>query len=279
MDRVLARAAGIIQDRNRGQDTLFGMMHENAGAAPEPERQLPEWPQHELLAQEKELLGFYVTGHPLSPFEAVLKKYATHQSNQLGELKNREMTRLGGLVGAVQKGISKKSGKPYLLATIEDLVGSVQLLCLNENYEKFRELLTPNKPVLITGEVNLSEDKPKIFPQEIVPLEDAPRLFTRQVHLRLHSAHLQPADLETARDLITAHPGKCPVYLCLIRLGGEVVFIETHERYSVSPSLGFQRAVDEKFGEETYYAKVDTTLPERAQRRWEKRPEANGAPE
>jgi DNA polymerase III subunit alpha len=275
IDRALMRAAGIIQDRNRGQDTLFGMMHDNS-APTIPEAKLPEWPEHELLANEKELLGFYITGHPLTPFEPILKKYALHQSTQLGELKNREMTRIGGLVGAVQKGISKKSGKPYALVTVEDLTGSVQVLCLNENYEKFRELLVPNKPVLITGEVNLSEDKPKLFPQEIIALEDAPRVYTKQVHLRLHAAHLQEGDLEAARDLIMAHAGKCPVFLCLTRNDGQVVFIETHNRYWVSPSLNFQRAVDERFGEETYYAKVDGSLPERVQRRWEKRGEANG---
>jgi DNA polymerase-3 subunit alpha len=279
MDRVLTRAAGVIQDRNRGQDTLFGMLHEEAGGKPEPEKQLAEWPQHELLAHEKELLGFYVTGHPLTPYESILKKYALHQTSQLGELRNREMTRIGGLVGAVQKGISKKSNKPYALATLEDLSGSVQVLCLNENYEKFKELLAPNKPLLVTGEVNLSEDKPKIFPQEIIALEDAPRAYTKQVHLRLHSANVKPGDLEAARDLLAAHPGKCPVFLCLMRTGGEAVFIETNDRYAVSPSLGLQQAVDEKFGEETYYAKVDGAPPERAARRWEKRGERNGEPE
>jgi len=279
MDRALTRAAGILQDRNRGQDTLFGMLREDAAGRPETEKPLPEWPQHELLAHEKELLGFYVTGHPLTPFEGILKQYALHQASQLPELKNREMTRIGGLVGAVQKGISKKSNKPYALATLEDLSGSVQVLCLNENYEKFKDLLSPNKPLLVTGEVNLSEDKPKIFPQEIIPLEDAPRAYTKQVHLRLHSANVKPGDLEAARDLIAAHPGKCPVFLCLMRTGGEAVFIETHNRYAVSPSLGFQQAVDEKFGEETYYAKVDASLPERAGRRWERRGEANGGGE
>jgi DNA polymerase-3 subunit alpha len=281
MDRALTRAAGVIQDRNRGQDTLFGMLHEDAGGngKPEVEKQLPEWPQHELLAHEKELLGFYVTGHPLTPFEGILKQYAAHQTSQLAELKNREMTRVGGLVGAVQKGISKKSNKPYALATLEDLSGSVQVLCLNENYEKFKDLLAPNKPLLVTGEVNLGDDKPKIFPQEIIPLEDAPRAHTKQVHLRLHSANVKPGDLEAARDLIAAHPGKCPVFLCLMRTGGEAVFIEAHNRYAVSPSLAFQQAVDERFGEETYYAKVDAALPDRAGRRWEKRGEANGGAE
>jgi hypothetical protein len=63
---------------------------------------------------------------------------------------------------------------------------------MNENYDKFRPLLEPNKAILVVGEVNTGEDKPKIFPQEIMPLEDAPKKYTKQVHLRLHTAHLQP---------------------------------------------------------------------------------------
>ena len=76
--------------------------------------------------------------------------------------------------------------------------------------------------------------------------------------------------------MIAAHPGKCPVFLCFMYPGGEVAFIQTHDRFSVSPSMDFQRAVDERFGGETYYAKVDTSLPERAPRKWEKRAEGNG---
>ncbi|NDF01456.1 MAG: DNA polymerase III subunit alpha, partial [Verrucomicrobia bacterium] len=68
LDRVMARAASAAADRVRGQVSLFGMMEEPAAAAKvEKAAQLPEWPQHELLAHEKELLGFYVTGHPLTP--------------------------------------------------------------------------------------------------------------------------------------------------------------------------------------------------------------------
>src|SRR5262249_33246474 len=154
------------------------------------------------------------------PFEGVLKKYALQQSTQLAELKGRDMARIGGLVAAVQKGVSQKSNKPYILFTLEDLVGSVEGLRLNEKYRKFRALIEVNKPLLVTGEVNLSEDKPKIFPVEIIPLADAPRAYTRQVHLRLHTAHIANTDLEAARELIIAHPGKCPVFVCLIHPDG-----------------------------------------------------------
>src|SRR5262249_14120467 len=72
LDRVLARAAEMAYDRQRGQSSLFGLMDENAPKPSEPQGRLPEWPQHELLAHEKELLGFYVTGHPLAPYAPLL---------------------------------------------------------------------------------------------------------------------------------------------------------------------------------------------------------------
>jgi DNA polymerase-3 subunit alpha len=273
IERTLARAASNAADRARGQTSMFGLLEEKAVAKPEVVQRLAEWPQHELLAAEKELLGFYVTGHPLTPYAPLLEKYALATTATLGQLQNRSLTRIGGLIAAVQHGVSKKSGKPYAMVTLEDLAGSVQVLCMNENYDKSRELLTLNRAILVVGEVNTGDDKPKIFPQEILPLEDAPRAYTKQVHLRLHTAHLSPQSLEAIRELVASHAGKCPLFLCFVQPGGELVFIEAHERFGVTPSQALQQAVDEMFGEDTYYAKVDTALPERAPRQWERRAE------
>jgi len=279
IERTLSRAASIAADRQRGQSSLFGALEEKAPPMPESISNLPEWPQHELLAHEKELLGFYVTGHPLTPFAPILEKYALAGTAKLAALPNRSLTRIGGLIAAVQNGVSKKSGKPYSMVTLEDLEGSVQILCMNENYDRYRELLTPNKAILVIGEVNTGDDRPKIFPQEIMPLEDAPKKFTKQVHLRLHTAHLKPEQLESARELVAAHPGKCPLLLCFMRPGGEVIFMDTNERFGVTPSLKLQQEADARFGEETYYAKVDTSLPERSPRRWERRAESGNGEE
>jgi DNA polymerase III subunit alpha len=271
IDHILARAASVALDRQRGQASLFGVFEEQVALEPEKNApSIPEWPQSELLAAEKELLGFYVTGHPLTPYANLLEKYALTTIAASGQTPNRSLTRIGGLISAVQQGFSKKSGKPYAMVTIEDLTGSIQMLCMNENYDRFREALQINKAVLVVGEINTSEDKPKIFPQEIMPLEEAPRRYTKQVHLRLNTAHLTAQRLESLRDLACSHTGKCPLFLCLRHPGGAIVFIETNERFFVSPSHELQRAVDELFGEETYYAKVDSTLPEKTPRRWER---------
>jgi len=273
IDRTLARAASVVADRQRGQGSLFGMLQEKESPTPESTTKLPEWPQHELLAYEKELLGFYVTGHPLTPYAPLIEKYCLHKTSALAQLPNRSMTRIGGLIAAVQNGVSKKTNKPYSMVTLEDLEGSVQVLVMNENYDRYRDLLAPNKAILVVGEVNTGDDKPKIFPQEIMPLEDAMRRYTKQVHLRLHTAHLTPDQLDLIHEMVAGFSGKCPLFLCFKRPAGEIVFVETHERFGVLPSIELQKAVDGMFGEETYYAKVDTTPPGRAPRRWERKPE------
>ena len=227
------------------------------------------------MAFEKELLGFYITGHPLTPYAQVLEKFTLVTSKTARGLAPRSMTRIGGIITGMQQGMSKKSGKPYAMVTLEDLEGSFTMLCMNENYDKYRELLAPGKALLLIGEVNTSEEKPKLFPQEIMLLDDAPRKFTKQVHFRLHTSHFTPARLDSVLELVAAHPGKCPFFLCFMRPSGEIIFIETNERFFVAPSRRLQDAADELFGDDTYYAKVDSSLPERQLRRWERKPDGD----
>ncbi|MBI3875413.1 MAG: DNA polymerase III subunit alpha, partial [Verrucomicrobia bacterium] len=242
IDRTLARAASTAQDKARGQSSLFGMLEEKEPAMPQSLMKLPEWPQHELLAHEKELLGFYVTGHPLTPWAPILEKVALHTSATVGTLAHRGMTRIGGLIAGVQRGVSKKSNKPYAKAMLEDLAGAVPIFLINDSYDKYQHLLEPNKALLVIGEVNKGDAELTVFPQEMMPLEDAAKKFTKQVHMRLHTAHLTSDHLDKARALAEAHSGVCPLFLCLRRPGGEVIFIETNERFAVTPSRELQHA-------------------------------------
>ena len=278
IERTLSRAASAAADRARGQETLFGML--DAGKSDDDEipaalKNLPEWDDAERLAYEKELLGFYVSGHPLNPHLGTLKHYATHQVTDLSELPDRTISRVGGLVSTVKRAISKKTDKPYCTATVEDMTGQVTVLCVGDNYEKFNEQFELNKPLMVIGEVNNSEDVPKIFPVDVFPLDDAPRKFTLQVHLRIKTEALQPDAMDGVRELAEAHPGKIPLFLCLRQPGGASVFVEADECFNVAPGLALAADANERFGEATYYPKVDPTLPEPQRRRYAKKNNGN----
>lgn len=269
IDKALSRGQEAAQDRVRGQSSLFEMLEADQPPAPEPPSDVPDWPLIERLSAEKELLGFYVTGHPLDPYRSILETYSLTDTLRLASVAGRTVTRLGGILSTIQQGFSKKSGKPYAILTLEDLHGSAQLLCMNEAYDKYRELFVSGKVVFVIGEVSASEDRPKIFPLEIIPLEEVPTRWTLQVHLRFRTADHTAAQLVAARDLALAHTGSCPLFLCFQRPDGGVAFIETNDRYRVRPSVDLQRGAETLLGPGAYYAKPDPSLPERPKRRWE----------
>lgn len=271
IDHALSRASSIAQDRQSGQGNLFGLLGDSTTSAPEAAIPLPEWPENQRLAAEKELLGIYVTGHPIKPFLPLIEKYCTANTATLAELPNRSMVRLGGLVSATQQGFSKKSGKPYAITTLEDMSGTVQVLCMNENFDKFRSLLVDGTPLLVTGEVNNSEDKAKIFPQDIMLLEETPRRFTKQVQVRLDAGKLSGPLLMELRNIVVSHAGRIPLILCIKHSSGAWGIIETNEKYNVTPTLELQQAISSRFGKHAFFAKADTALPERTKRAWEKK--------
>ena len=275
IDRALAKASSQARDRESGQTSLFGAFEESSKSMQDTVPDIAEWEREDILAAEKELLGFYVSGHPLDPYRELLGQYCLHDSETVKALESRKVTRVGGLITAVQRGISRRTNKPYAIATVEDLNGSFQVLCMNENYDKYQGLLEVNKTALIIGEANNSENTPKIFPQEIIALEEAPAKFTGQVHFRLNSHELGPEKMDHIHGLATSHPGRCPLYLCFKQQDGRLVFIETSEQLFVRPSEQLRNEVNEMLGPDSYYAKVDTTLPEPAKRQWPRK-ETNG---
>jgi DNA polymerase-3 subunit alpha len=279
IDKAIARAASTTQDRARGQHSLFDMLADKEAPAVEPIVEMPEWPLAEKLAAEKELLGFYVTGHPLDPLREMIERYSTHNSVTATTLESRSMTRIGAMVSSAQHGMSKKSGKPYAMVSLEDLHGTLQMLLMNENYDRFKDLMVAGTALMVVGEVNNAEDKPKLFPNDIFPLEDAVKKFTKQVHIRMHLSRTKPEHFDQAFALTRAHPGRVPLFLHLKAKTGEWVFVEANQRFSVSPTSELQTAVKELFGPEAWHVSVDTNLPERVRKPWENRGNGNGGGE
>ena len=276
LDQSLARASSLAADKAKGQSSLFDAFDAAPKKKVEKPVVLPEWPTSERLSYEKELLGMYVSGHPFQPFLKLAERYATHTIEELATLPNRGMARVAGLVTGVQDGVSKKSGKKYAMVTVEDLTGTVQILAMNENYDKFRPLFALNEALLITSEVSTGEDKPKLFPQDILRLNDAPRKLTKQVRLRFETAALDRTKLESVRALVEANRGPVPLFLALRFPGGEVAFLEPNNHFTVAPSVEFEGALNEAFGEGTYSVIADRSLPERALRKWERKSDGDG---
>ncbi|MEI6082951.1 MAG: DNA polymerase III subunit alpha [Verrucomicrobiota bacterium] len=270
IDYQINRAATVQRDKDRGQAALFDVAPVNARKQTAGQPPAVEWTQSEMLGFEKELLGFYVTGHPLSQYAEILRRYELASTTQLLQLQDGQATRIGGLVSKLQPRLTKQ-GKPMAILTLEDLDGAVEVLVFPEAYAKCAIHLKADAPVFVTGVVNLREDKPKIFADQVIPLTDVPKRFTKAMHIRLSTTAANEATLLQIRDLLNAHTGGVPVMFCFMYPDGQLLFLEPHDQFAVTPSAELVDALETLAGEETVWLKVDTekmTAKPAGQRQW-----------
>lgn len=251
------RAGTLQRDRERGQAALFDVAPVNARRQATGAPPAVDWSQSEMLAFEKELLGFYVTGHPLSQYADILRRYELASTAQLATLQDGQMTRIGGIISKLQPKLTK-AGKPMAIITLEDLDGLVETMVFPETYAKHAPVLKADAAIFVCGSVNLREDKPKIYAEQIIPLDEVPKRFTKAVHLRLSMATTQEDALGRVQALLRNHKGNVPVLFCFMYPDGKLVFLEAHEHFSVAPTQKFVREVEEILGEDTVWLKVDT---------------------
>jgi DNA polymerase III subunit alpha len=236
------------RDRAAGQGGLFG---EDFGPQPEFERPLPrapDWSGRVKLQGEKEMLGFYVTGHPLDQFRDRISDLATHDSGCLeGLAKNTEVA-LCGVIAQVQRKRNKE-GKPWAAMQLDDLSGSVDGLVFASQFERLAQELVEDEAVLVRGLVLPEENgPPKISVQDVTRLENArvnlPSLISIRVLLG-RGAGDRAASLE---QLFRGKTGETRVRLRLEKPRDFSIILDVPAR--VKPDKEFRNAVEQICGSE-----------------------------
>ncbi len=232
--------ARIHEERASGQLSLMGALDETEGAQKRP-RRLPEaeaWSDSFALAKEKEILGLYVTGHPLARYERELKAFATASINDLPEMEDGEAVRLGGIISQIKTTTDRK-GDRMAFVTLEDFTGRIELLVFSSCYAKRSAEIRRDAAVIIEGRISTREDEvPKVIANDVVPLPSAYQRFVERVVIRITSAGLENPPLEDLRNLLAAHPGRCPVDLIVQpATGGEVTISASGLKVETSRDL------------------------------------------
>lgn len=195
LDRALALAAEVHADRSLGQLGLFG-----GGAADTAPSYpaVPEWPLQDLLAKEKDVLGYYVTSHPLAKHEAAIRRLATGTSATLRDAPEKAQVRLGGLVTGLRTSIVKNGpneGRKMAFFRLEDFAGSASCVMFSKAYAEHQALLTNDRVVVLEGDVDVSRDEPTVRVNRIVPIDEAPHVFAKGFLVRLSDASTSTLDL------------------------------------------------------------------------------------
>ncbi len=251
LDVALETGAAAQRDREIGQASLFG-----GGTANERlEPTLPDvapWTDRERLAYEKEVLGFYVTGHPLSPYASQLARFADTTA-ATAEGKDGRDVRVGGVVTSLRETRTQK-GKLMGFGTLEDLEGPFDLVLFPDVWGQVASLLRRAvqqgesggvTPLLVSGTLEGGES-PKILVRQVVELEGAEEKLSSQLKLRIVESEATRDRLTALKALLAAHPGSCAVQLHLLIPGESETILAFGS--GVRPSPGLLEDVDALFG-------------------------------
>ncbi|HEX5430822.1 MAG TPA: DNA polymerase III subunit alpha, partial [Bryobacteraceae bacterium] len=242
LDGAIENGARVWRDRASGQSGLFAGLMADAPAHARPLPKVPDWTGQEKLSGEKEMLGFYITGHPLDQYIDKVRELATHQTSGLEGLpKNTEVALCGILTGIQRK--RNKEGKLWAAMQIEDLDGAIEAMVFSTQYERLLSALQEDKAVLVRGLVLPEENAaPKISVQDIVPLEIArvnlPSLISIRVPLNGSGDSGRASALH---QLFARKPGETEVRLRLEKSRDFSVILDVSEK--VRPDKEFRAEV------------------------------------
>lgn len=224
-EQVIERTLARRRERDLGIQSLFGDLEEGPGSILDERVPIPdlEFDPPERLALEKEMLGLYVSSHPLFGVESALRRHTDCTIDELRDLRDGEMRWVGGVVTALSRKYTKKGD---LMATfvLEDLQSAIEVFVFPRTMLDFGALLADDAVMCVKGRIDLREEPAKIICMELKRPDLSPE-HTRPLRLKLDTVLLSAGRLARLKAVLRGHPGNQPVLvhldLTILRLPDE----------------------------------------------------------
>ncbi|MDX9787760.1 MAG: DNA polymerase III subunit alpha [Desulfobacterales bacterium] len=252
LEDALDYAQRVQKERSNPQMGLFDMGPKAAvsiNLPPMPD--LTEWGDRTRLANEKEVIGFYVSGHPLNRHEAVLEKFANANALSIEDLPDGAPVRIGGLISSV-KVIKTKKGESMAFVALEDMQGTVEVVVFSSLYSQVSDLLIADGAVMVQGQLQKDENTHKIIGETIIPMDKAEETWSATVHIRLENTRTDRAQLLRLRELLAGHSGTCAAFVHLIDSNRMETVLELPETVRLKAGEELKRNVNALFGYEVF---------------------------
>ena len=253
LEEALEYGQRIQREQNDPQMGLFSLGEERPAINVPELPKIQEWEEKQLLAYEKESLGFYVSGHPLGRYEKLLDKFTNTNAVSIRELGDGQVVRIGGIVSSC-KTIKTKRGDLMAFVSIEDLHGSVEAVVFSSVYAAVSGLLFEDNPLLIQGRVQKDEQAVKVIADTIVEMDQAEETWTASIHFHLDVNRTDRDLLRQLQETIRQHPGSCRGFLHLRDPGGAETIIALPDTDRMQAGEILTREVNGLLG----YKAVDT---------------------
>ena len=254
MESAIDSAQSIQNDRDKGQTSLFDMVGDGDDAPPmihrPPMPTVQKWPKSQALIMEKEMLGFYVSGHPLAEYADELQGFATAELKRLDRVREiEEDIIVGGIITEIKPIVDRK-GKSMAFVTLEDFSGSAEVLVFSSEYEIHKTLMATDSLILIRGQISAKDEERKVVAAEVMSLEEARDKLTRSVHLTVLPEQSNDSTVQTLKETFEAHPGDCDVVFTVRSEEHGDVIVKAGKNVRVAPSEDFLMAVRHILGKE-----------------------------
>jgi DNA polymerase-3 subunit alpha len=250
LDKAMDRAQKTQRDAESGQHGLFGIFQEEAPTSNDRLPDMPDWDEPTRLANEKEILGFFITGHPLEKYKDKLMDFNALTTEDIAALKSstgKDEVYAGGVITNIRVQKSRK-GDFYAQGALEDMSGSVEMIVFPEAYRRLGDKVKLDVPVLIRGGIRVEEgSNPKLTVSEITPLEEAAPPLPRSLRIRIPLETATEATVDALHGLCRERRGEARVLFDVERQGDFMVVMEA-EGYNVQPDRNFIARVEQLCG-------------------------------
>jgi DNA polymerase-3 subunit alpha len=253
LDHALDVAGVLQKDRLSGQYSLFDNFEQDDKFKAHFQKipDIKEWPEPQLLAFEKGLLGFYISSHPLVRYEKSLKLYTTSTTKTIGQLHDGNEVSMGGIITKAKYTFTKKTGDKMAILRLEDLKGTIDVLVFPRSFKLAEKNIAEDAMVFVRGRVNLREDTPKIIAEEILPLEDARNKYTQALSIELITTGLEKDTLAKLSEIFKKYKGNTPVYINFMTSEKKKVQMAAGKGLSVVPTDELISEIENLIGEGT----------------------------
>jgi DNA polymerase-3 subunit alpha len=252
LDKAMERAQKTQRDIELGQHGLFGVFQEEqSNGAGEKLPAVPDWDEHQRLAAEKEVLGFFITGHPLEKYREKLEDFNAKSTEVIGAMTTSmgrdEIINTAGILSNVRV-LKSRKGDLYAQAVLEDMTGTVEAVVFPEAFRKLQAILKQEIPMLVKASVRVEEGaSPKLIINHLEPLEEAKPKLPRSIRIRVPLETATTATVDALHAICHERKGEARVLFDVERNGDFMVVMEA-DGYNICPDRSFITRVEELCG-------------------------------
>ncbi len=234
--------------RSKGQSSLF------EGSTSTQKRDLfpplpagAPWSESDKLAHEKSVLGFYVSGHPLTRYAVEINAFATARFGDPAAVKSGSLVRMAGVVSTVKKKIDKK-GNTMAFVTLEDFSGKGECIVFSDAFRSHQALFQPESLVLVIGKAEQSGDALRVIVNEVYPMASVREKFTKSIVVSIRGEGVTEQTIQALRQVAERHPGKYPCLFDVVLPDGDNPLRFQSTRFSVGATDDFIGEVESILG-------------------------------